>query len=657
MNETQPVSLIGQKISHVQFLSLSGSLAGIPFVKIVVDREQGNQVHFLRHESYPLHAHYVCDQILKEPKDAFLKRIDDFNESVYMSPNRRFYFGIVQWILHHGKQYYALETVEVDNMDETMMKDFYSIVRAHVDPRYPLLFKTANHGQELAVQSISPQDLPRVFPFEIYANADFIALNPGKTKGRIRSFTSELAYQTSRNTIQPYDIVVMDRVPDDVPRVSGIINAQLTTPLSHTNVLAAGWGAPNCVQLNIFEYIKKHNLDGKWVTYEVGNQTRKALLEEIPEPPESEKLPHWELHKVTLEKPDYTSHYILSLRDVRMTDAYRFGTKAANVGEIKNMLRAPSEKMLGYYRIPRPPREHLMNHFAHLLKCEANETAIDDALRTLFEIQVRVPRGIAIPFSFQQEFLQSSPVIQQLIGKLKMALELNAPSIDSLCIELQKTMRNTRIPSHLQNAIEQAIAREMPGASLFVLRSSSNAEDLQGFSAAGIYESVNGLSSREQIFDGIKRVWASLVSPRSIRLRQDASISLDDSFMGVILQEQVRSDLGGVMITKNPLVKTDFRNVYINVSLKSVVDVVQGTDLPLQYLYNTVEGGGNTLSLGSQNQELNPERLQQLQTLAILGRLLQGHFSPDFTYSQPMDIEWIIHENMIYLLQVRPFVK
>lgn len=657
-----PISLVGQKISHIQFLSLAGTLAGIPFVKIVVDRENNNQIHFLHHETYPLHAYYVCDHILKEPQNEFLKHIDAFNESVYQNPNRRFYFGLIQWIHHQGKHYYALETVEVDNMDAAMMKDFYQIVKSNIDSRYPLLFKTANHGQEKEINEISPQELPRVFPFELYENANYISLNPGKTKGRIRVFLSELAYQTSKNTIQPYDIVVMHRVPDDIPRISGIINAQLTTPLSHTNVLAAGWGAPNCVQLNIFEVIQSKNLDGKWVEYEIDNHAQEAQLKEIPEPPESEKIPNWELQKVTIEKPDYTTHYILSLEDVRMTDAYRFGTKAANVGEIKNMLKNPSSKMLGFYRVPRPPRENLLPHLAQFLNYkpkagESLEVATETSLRKLFEESVRVPRGLAIPFSFQQEFLQSSPVIQQLIGKLKMALELQAPSIDSLCMELQKTIRSTRIPNHLQNAIEQAIAQELPGATLFVLRSSSNAEDLQGFSAAGIYESVNGLSTREEIFNGIKQVWASLISPRSVRLRQEANISLDDSFMGVILQEQVRSDLGGVMITKNPLVKTDFRNVYINVSLKSVIDVVQGTDLPMQYLYNCVEGGGNTLSLGSAKEDLPQSRLQQLQVLALLGKFMQGHFSPDFTYSQPMDVEWIIHGNMIYLLQVRPFAK
>jgi phosphoenolpyruvate synthase/pyruvate phosphate dikinase len=127
--------------------------------------------------------------------------------------------------------------------------------------------------------------------------------------------------------------------------------------------------------------------------------------------------------------------------------------------------------------------------------------------------------------------------------------------------------------------------------------------------------------------------------------------------MSVIIQEQVDTEIGGVMITKNPLVKTDFRNVYINVSAKSVVNIVQGSELPMQYLFNTVEGGGNTISLGDAKEELPMSRINQLQLLAVIGKLMQGHFSPDYTFSQPMDMEWLMHGNTTYLLQVRPFAK
>jgi phosphoenolpyruvate synthase/pyruvate phosphate dikinase len=127
--------------------------------------------------------------------------------------------------------------------------------------------------------------------------------------------------------------------------------------------------------------------------------------------------------------------------------------------------------------------------------------------------------------------------------------------------------------------------------------------------------------------------------------------------MGVIIQEEVESGMGGVMVTKNPMEKTDFRNTYINVSLKSVINIVQGAELPMQYLYNSVEGGGYTLSLGSATEDLSKERLDILQKIAFAGRLMQSHFSPDYTFSQPVDIEWLVNSNGVFFLQLRPYSK
>jgi len=179
---------------------------------------------------------------------------------------------------------------------------------------------------------------------------------------------------------------------------------------------------------------------------------------------------------------------------------------------------------------------------------------------------------------------------------------------------------------------------------------------LPNFSAAGIYESINHVTTAENIFDSIKEVWTSLVSPRSVRLRHDVGISLDDCYMGVIIQEEVTSDMGGVLVTTNPMnPEQDFRNVYINVSNKSVEAVVHGDELPMQYLYNTVEGGGRTLALGSAKKDLHQEQKAVLQRLAFAGRLLQSHFSQDYTFNTPADIEWAAQGNKLHILQLRPY--
>src|SRR5262249_40693804 len=157
----------------------------------------------------------------------------------------------------------------------------------YVDPAIPIFFKPANHLQEAAVNGMSPVELPRVFSHELFATSPYVALNPGSSRARLRAFVSDEEYNRERSTLEWHDMIVMNRVPDNIPRVLGIINAQHTTPLSHPNVLASGWQVPNCIQLGIFERIQKENLNGQWVEYTVDANAQEVKLRAIDRPAEA----------------------------------------------------------------------------------------------------------------------------------------------------------------------------------------------------------------------------------------------------------------------------------------------------------------------------------------------------------------------------------
>ncbi len=655
-------ALIDEKLTLEAFQQLSGNLGGYPFVKVVVDRETGS-VHFLNNRKYRFHAEYIAEKLLKISFGEMTAKIDEFNESFYQKRDRRFFLGILALHRRQNQRFFSLETVEVDTMDGEMLRSFFVALRKHVEAAAPLFWKPANHGQETMAAAIDPADVPRIFAHELFASASFVALNAGSIQGRLRVFRTEKDYRLAWKTIEWHDILVMHRVPDDLPRVSGIINAHHTTPLSHTNVLASGWGIPNAVQIGIIDRIEKEGLSNQWVTYTVDMNSGQVALKKLDGPFEVGTRPAWSVQRIKLEEPETVNTAIVDLDELRMSDRYKYGTKAANLGELRNLLAHGSERLLGFYRVRRPPRENLLPYLAKMLGVAENS----DIARAAWQFvrnSVNVPRGIAIPFSCQQEFLESSPRIQQGIGKLKMALELGARETDALCLSLQQMIRATRMPDRLRSKIDSHIAMSLAGVSSFVVRSSSNAEDLENFSAAGIYESINHVTTADKVFESIKEVWASLLSPRSVRLRNDVGISLDDSYMGVVVQEEVPSIvMGGVMVTTNPMKRgTDFRNIYINVSTKSAVEVVQGSELPYQYLFNTVEGGGMTVSLGEGLSDLPESYKQQLQKLAFVGRLLQSHFSPDYTFSAPVDIEWVASKGatpdsppVLSVLQLRPY--
>ncbi|WP_030559317.1 PEP/pyruvate-binding domain-containing protein [Streptomyces aureocirculatus] len=654
-------TVVGENLSLPLFRTLSGVLAGHPYLKVVVDRAE-NTWHLLDTAAHPFHVDYVATRVLGMDLSALDADLDAFNASVYMDPGRRFLLGVLS--LHadgeadgRERSFLVLETTEADTMHGELLEFFYDFVRTRVDARLPLLLKPANHGQEEELAAISELRVPRILSHELFGSRTRTPLNPGEATGRLRYFRTHdeyTAYLAAESGLGWADIVAMPCLPDDVPRVAGFVNTAPITPLSHTNVLASGWGIPNAIVRDLEQLVEKDGLDGAWVRYRVREE--EISLERLDHEP-ALRAPAWHQQRIRLEPPLLADAPVLSLHRLRSADRDRYGTKAANLGELHHVLDSRTADLTAYYGRPRPPREDLYGHLAARLglgspsSAELRSGAADFVART-----VGAPVGVALPFALQQHFLASSPALQQGIGKLKMALELDATDVlDSLCLQLQHLIRHSPVPESVTRQINQAFSAPAGPHGRLVVRSSSNAEDLPGFSAAGVYDSVTTVHGTGELLEAVRQVWASLLSPRSVRLRHQVGISLDDTYMGVIIQEYVPADLGGVLVTCDPTRREDFRNVYLNCSPGSPEQVVDGSVLPQQYLYNTVEGGGRTVALGSWGAGLAAATRARLADLALTGRLLQSHFSaPDV--DRPLDIEWLMTDRGDFrLVQIRPY--
>ncbi|MEV7770344.1 PEP/pyruvate-binding domain-containing protein [Kitasatospora sp. NPDC086791] len=658
----------GEKLTTQEFSRLAGTVGGYPYVKIVLDRAE-SVLHFIDSADGMLHVRYIACEILGMSIDELAAGLDSFNDDVYRNPDRRFLLGTLA--LHtrgglaaetdHGRAadtFLSLETVDVDTMSQDMLRFFYHRVRDRIDPALPLLLKPANHRQEAYVAGIPESEIPRVLSHELYSTASFVPLNPGRAHGRLRVFRSEAEYRADPEPLEWHDIVVMPRVPEDVPRVSGIIHTEHTTPLSHINVMAAGWRIPNAVGVGAADRIERAGLAGRWVHYRVDADGTDLHLAAAPPREDGDRpTPAPRAERVTVDRPDLAPTPVTPLTDLRAGDHVRFGTKAANLGELTHLLQHGSPHWLGFYRVPRPPRDNLLRYLARQLGLpdDADEAELDRAAQRLVKEHAQVPRGIVLPFSLQQRFLDSSAELRGALDRLDSALRDGTPDVGGLCLDAQRLIRATPLPDPVRTELDRALDRHLYGAPVLVVRSSSNAEDLSGFSAAGLYESVADVSGTDAVADAVREVWASLLSPRAVRLRHQAGIPLDRCRMGVVVQEQVGATVGGVLVTCNPLSPQDFRSVYLNISPRSVTEVVTGEGAPLQYLCNTMEGGSRTISLGSTGTDLDGPTKELVGRLALISRLLQAHFSPDESSAAPVDIEWAIEGDRIDLLQLRPF--
>ncbi|MEU0144340.1 PEP/pyruvate-binding domain-containing protein [Streptomyces sp. NPDC006288] len=651
-------TVVGGNLSLPLFRTLSGVLAGHPYLKVVVDRAE-NTWHLLDTAAHPFHVNYIATRVLGMELAELDASLDEFNASVYMDPERRFLLGVLS--LHTGhdaegreRTFLVLETTEADTMHGALLEAFHGFVRERVDGRLPLLLKPANHGQEEELATISELRVPRISGHELFGTRTRTPLNPGDATGRLRYFRTSQEYAAAEAGLGWADIVAMPCLPDDVPRVAGFLNTAPITPLSHTNVLASGWGIPNAIVRDLEQLVEKDGLDGAWVRYRVRED--EVTLERLDQEPGLE-APAWHQQRIRLEPPLLEDAPVLSLHRLRSADRDRYGTKAANLGELHHVLDSRTADLTAFYGRPRPPRDDLYGHLAVRLGLHAPSVdELRSAAGAFVAGMVEAPDGVALPFALQHLFLTSSPALQQGIGKLKMALELDASDmLDSLCLQLQHLIRHTPMPDSVTRQIQQAFPTPSAAGGRLVVRSSSNAEDLPGFSAAGVYDSVTTVRGPGELLDAVRQVWASMLSPRSVRLRHQVGISLDDTYMGVIIQEYVPAALGGVLVTCNPTRREDFRNVYLNCSPGSPEKVVEGSVLPQQYLYNTVEGGGRTVALGSWGEGLSAATRARLADLSLTGRLLQSHFSaPDV--DKPLDIEWLMtDQDELRLVQIRPY--
>ncbi|MGW3493178.1 PEP/pyruvate-binding domain-containing protein [Streptomyces sp. NPDC001020] len=651
-------TVVGENLSLPLFRTLSGVLAGHSYLKVVVDRAESTW-HLLDTAVHPFHVNYIATRVLGMDVAELDAALDEFNASVYMDPGRRFLLGVLS--LHTDgdvegteRTFLVLETTEADTMDGELLEFFYSFVRERLDGRLPLLLKPANHGQEEELAAVSEQRVPRILSHQLFGTRTRTPLNPGDAMGRLHHFRTVEEYEAAAGGLGWSDIVAMPCLPDDVQRVAGFINTMPITPLSHTNVLASGWGIPNAIVRDLEQLIEKDGLDGAWVRYRVCED--EITLERMEEVPEL-RAPAWHQQRIRLEPPLLQDAPVLSLHRLRSADRDRYGTKAANLGELHHVLDSRTADLTAFYGRPRPPRENLYGHLAARLGLHApSAVELRAAAASFVADTVEAPEGVALPFSLLHRFLTSSPALQQGIGKLKMALELDATDVlDSLCLQLQHLIRHTPMPDSVAQEITRACHTSLAAGGRLVVRSSSNAEDLPGFSAAGVYDSVTAVRGTGKLLDSVRQVWASLLSPRSVRLRHQVGISPDETYMGVIIQVYVPAALGGVLVTCNPTRREDFRNVYLNCSPGSPEQVVEGKTLPQQYLYNTVEGGGRTVDLGSSSEQLPATTRARLADLSLTGRLLQSHFSAP-QVDGPLDIEWLLTDQGSFrLVQIRPY--
>lgn len=244
----------------------------------------------------------------------------------------------------------------------------------------------------------------------------------------------------------PRDIVIAASAPNDISLVAGLVTRDPQNPHSHVNLRLAEKQIPSASVSTIYDNELVATYADKLVKLEV---TAAAVT--ITPATLAEAEAFWESRRPTLPPltSDLTVRDLTAIAELRHADAIAFGVKAANLGELHATL----------------PPEHRVE-------------------------------GFGVPFAWYADFAASpslAPLIAQASSDPRM--KSDAAFRRQRLAALRLAITNTPLPDASLAALTERL-RAVLGPSVDTtrvrFRSSTNAEDLDVLSGAGLYDSRSG---------------------------------------------------------------------------------------------------------------------------------------------------------------------
>jgi rifampicin phosphotransferase len=579
----------------------------LPHVLFVIDRRDHNRVYYVNTKRYKFHKDFVNGTYLS------LERGQEFFENNYLKPNRRFIMGTIAYqtpVRRWTFEFWEGDLIPTDQIKlaaDVINKSFF----------VPVAFKPNSSRQDEA--SANLEGLQRILQTEISRNQEYQPLNVAKTLGRIHIIPKldehvEIGFN---------EILVLDEVPVQLPPVAGIITTKPSTPLSHINLLAKGWGIPNVYIKNAQELFKEYN--GWWVEFDARHDTYTIKRADISALDEYQKRLKERLD-VMKPRSDLSVKELTGLSAQRASSVIAYGAKSANLGEL-----------------------------------------IHARLRGIV-----VPPGFTIPFFYYDQFLRENKLDDAIYQMLNDQKFVHDPAYRRASLaKMRERFQQGTINAELRAETLRRLHAEFPGKGVFA-RSSTNSEDLPNFNGAGLYTTMPNLRSDEQLMEGVKTVWASVWNFEAYEARERAGIDHTKIYMAVLIQEGINSESSGVMITADPFnreinpIKKD--TIYISAKRGLGMKVVEGQRIAEQVIFVPIANAVQVLTRSEEDSLLTFDEHGGIKEIPISGerivltddvvrRLAAAAASIKRVFhGKDQDIEWAYMKGQIYIVQSRPYI-
>ncbi|MBQ7701079.1 MAG: phosphoenolpyruvate synthase, partial [Candidatus Methanomethylophilaceae archaeon] len=309
---------------------------------------------------------------------------------------------------------------------------------------------------------------------------------------------------------------------------------------------------------------------------------------------------------------------------------------------------------------------------------DVNELCVDDIplvggkganLGELTRAGFPVPNAFVLTTAAYDYFIKKSNIFESINEELKSIDKNSDDTLTQASARIRDLFDKCEIPSDLKDDIKASYKKLFgKGKEGFVaVRSSATAEDLPDASFAGQQETYLNVHGEDDLFDKVRKCWSSLFTARAIAYREKQGFKHEDVKLAVVVQKMVNSEVSGIMFTVDP--NSGVKEIVIEAGFGLGEAIVGGEVTPDTYKVDKSTMNVKKKRISTQKWKYTkdpkdghtikaniPDKLQKVQKIddrrisevAEIGRQIEIH------YDKPMDMEWCIEDNKVYIVQARP---
>ena len=314
--------------------------------------------------------------------------------------------------------------------------------------------------------------------------------------------------------------------------------------------------------------------------------------------------------------------------------------------------------------------------------------SLGEMIQNLSNLGICIPNGFVITAVGYDNYMKYNN-LYEVVNKFMDDLNIHDTNeLKSKGCKIREIIENGKIPEDMQNDIKEKYEKlsneyNMENVDVAV-RSSGTAEDMPDASFAGQQDTYLNVKGLDNVFESVKKCFASLFNDRAISYRKEMNYDSLNVKLSICIQKMIRSDLSSAGVAFSLDVNTGCKDiVVINGSYGLGEIVVSGQIKPDEFLVFKPTLKNEYFSIIDKNissktskivYSENPKEkikfvdvetynqnkscLNDVQILLLSKWVvkIEEYYSKIFNRWCPMDIEWAVDglTNKLYILQARP---